>query len=75
MVKKLLHVLGRKRRKEKREKKARRVLYVLGLCCAFCAGAGLTGWFVYSHRRVLAAAVNGREIVKSPHRWFCACKK
>ncbi len=52
MFKKLL---GRKRRKKNAQ--ARRKLVFLGLCCAFCAGAGLTGWYVYTHRQTVARVV------------------
>ena len=57
-------------KKKKKEKKAKKALHVLALCCAFCAGAACMGWFVYVHRRVIAAAVNGTEMPKSPHK-FC----
>ena len=68
MIKKLL---GKKKKHEKKVRKTKRILHVLGLCCAFCLGAGLMGWFVYAHRNVIAAAVNGTAMPKGKHRFCC----
>lgn len=54
--------------KKKAKKKAKRLHRLLAVCAVFCAGAACMGWFVYKHRRVIAAAVNGTRILKSPHK-------
>ncbi len=62
-----------KKAKKKVKKTAKRAgrTALLGLLC-FCAGAGCMGYFAYAHRNVIAAAVNGTPMPKSPHRFFCS---
>ena len=64
-------ILKNKKKAEKRAKRTKKVLRFFGLCCAFCAGAACMGWFVYTHRNVLAAAVGGRQMPRRAHRFFC----
>ena len=54
-----------KRKKEKREKKAKKARHLLGLCCAFFLGAGLTSFFIFKNREKLAVMTLGRWNVRS----------
>ena len=73
-MKLLKKLLGKKKKAEKKARKTKRILRVLALCTAFCAGAVCTGWFVYAHRNVIAAAVSGKKPPKCPHGLLCAKK-
>ena len=53
-------------------KRTKRTIALMTL--SFLCGAGLMGWFVYEHRRVLAAAVNGTRMPMHHHR-FCLCRR
>ena len=64
---------------KKAEKKVKRNLKrtkktIALMVLSFLCGASLMGYFVYAHRRVIAAAVVGTKMPGSPHR-FCCGKK
>ena len=63
LIKKLLKKI-KVEKKEKKAKKAKKALYVFGLCCAFCAGAALTGFVVFRNREKLAVMTVGKRNIK-----------
>ena len=69
----MMKVLKVLKAKKKAERKMKQRVRVFVLCCAFCAGACL-GWFVCSHRDVIAGALNGTLMLKRHYR-FCSLKK
>lgn len=65
LIKRLLkRKLLNKTKVGKKTRKAKKILRVLGLCCAFCAGAAVTGLFVYKHREMLAVLTVGKRNIK-----------
>ena len=59
-----MKLLKKWKNRKKEEKKAKRKLYVFGLCCAFLAGSGLTGYVLFKNREKLAVMTIGRRNIR-----------
>ena len=61
---KLIKRLLKKTKSARKSRKTKRILHVIGLCCAFCAGMAVMGLFVYKNREKLAVMTVGRRNIK-----------
>ena len=69
LIKRLLkRKLLNKTKVAKKTRKVKKILHILGLCCAFCAGAAVAGLFVYKNRQKLAVMTVGKRNIR--HRRF-----
>ena len=69
LIKRLLkRKLLNKTKVAKKTRKMKKILHILGLCCAFCAGATVAGVFVYKNRQKLAVMTVGKRNIR--HRRF-----
>lgn len=65
LIKRLLkRKLLNKSKVGKKTKKAKRILHLLGLCCAFCAGVVVTSLFVFKNREKLAVMTVGKRNIR-----------